>query len=220
MPMSKAGKKIMSNLKKEYGEKKGEGVFYAMENQGRIPGMKKKGYQVGGQVPTQKQPAQSSNLSQMQAQRRMEAQRMANSAGRNQAGRGATAPGQMQAAQARRAALGRQNVTDTATNQRNLAMAQKRNTSRMTTAPGQMQTAQAQQVGMSQARRVAASQQKPSATSTNQRNLAMAQARNAAANQKAAPKARRNPFSRSGMAKGGMVKSTGKMNTGIKKCGE
>ena len=31
----------MANLKKEYGEKKGEGVFYAMENQGRIPGMKK-----------------------------------------------------------------------------------------------------------------------------------------------------------------------------------
>jgi hypothetical protein len=51
MPMSKAGQKIMANLKKEYGEKKGEGVFYAMENQGRIPGMKKmKGYAEGGMV--------------------------------------------------------------------------------------------------------------------------------------------------------------------------
>lgn len=51
MPMSKAGQKIMANLKKEYGEKKGEGVFYAMENQGRIPGMKKmKGYAEGGMM--------------------------------------------------------------------------------------------------------------------------------------------------------------------------
>ena len=49
MPITKTGKKIMSNLKKEYGEKKGEGVFYAMENQGRIPGMKKmKSYAKGG----------------------------------------------------------------------------------------------------------------------------------------------------------------------------
>ena len=40
MPMSKAGKKIMANLKKQYGEKKGEGIFYAMENKGEIPGMK------------------------------------------------------------------------------------------------------------------------------------------------------------------------------------
>ena len=56
MPMSKAGKKIMSNLKKEYGDKKGKGIFYAMENKGEIPGMNmggmamKKGYAEGGMV--------------------------------------------------------------------------------------------------------------------------------------------------------------------------
>jgi hypothetical protein len=49
MPISKAGQKIMANLKKQYGEKKGEGVFYAMENKGEIPGMKK-GYAKGGMV--------------------------------------------------------------------------------------------------------------------------------------------------------------------------
>jgi hypothetical protein len=154
MPVSKAGRKIKAKLKEQYGSEKGEGIFYAMENKGEIPGMKKmKGYQVGGQVPNQQQ-----------------------------------------AAQARRAAVGRQNATDTATNQRNLAMAQSR-----------QQAPQARQVGMAQSKQNAA---------TNQRNLAMAQSR------QAAPKAQPNPFSRRGMAKGGMVKSTGKMNTGIKKCGE
>ena len=53
MPMSKEGRKIMANLKKQYGAKKGEGIFYAMENKGEIPGMKKtKGYQEGGMVKT------------------------------------------------------------------------------------------------------------------------------------------------------------------------
>ena len=40
MPLSKAGKKIKANLEKQYGEKKGKGIFYAMENKGGIPGMK------------------------------------------------------------------------------------------------------------------------------------------------------------------------------------
>lgn len=51
MPLSKAGKKIKANLEKQYGEKKGEGIFYAMENKGEIPGMKKmKGYAAGGMM--------------------------------------------------------------------------------------------------------------------------------------------------------------------------
>ena len=51
MPMSKAGRKIKANLKEQYGKEKGEEVFYAMENQGRIPGMKKmKGYAEGGMM--------------------------------------------------------------------------------------------------------------------------------------------------------------------------
>lgn len=51
--MSKAGKKIKSNLEKQYGKKKGEQVFYAMENKGEIPGMMKKdkkGYMGGGMM--------------------------------------------------------------------------------------------------------------------------------------------------------------------------
>lgn len=43
MPMSKAGKKMMNNMKKQYGDKKGKKVFYAMENQGRVPRMAKGG---------------------------------------------------------------------------------------------------------------------------------------------------------------------------------
>ena len=51
MPLSKAGKKIKAKLEKQYGEKKGEGIFYAMENKGEIPGMNKmKGYAAGGMM--------------------------------------------------------------------------------------------------------------------------------------------------------------------------
>jgi hypothetical protein len=32
MPLTETGKKVMSSMKKQYGEKKGERVFYAMEN--------------------------------------------------------------------------------------------------------------------------------------------------------------------------------------------
>jgi hypothetical protein len=174
--MPKAGRKIKAKLKEQYGSEKGEEIFYAMENKGEIPGMNKmKGYQVGGQVPNQQQVAQARQVGMAQS---------------------------------------KQNA---ATNQRNMAMAQKRNTSagnRMATSPGQMQAAQAQQASMAQSRRVAANQQKPADTATNQRNMVMAQSR------RASPIAQPNPFSRRGMAKGGMVKSTGKMNTGIKKCGE
>ena len=51
MPLSKASKKIKAKLEKHYGEKKGEGIFYAMENKGEIPGMNKmKGYAAGGMM--------------------------------------------------------------------------------------------------------------------------------------------------------------------------
>ena len=36
MPLTKKGKKIMSSMKEEYGEKKGEKVFYASANKGTI----------------------------------------------------------------------------------------------------------------------------------------------------------------------------------------
>jgi hypothetical protein len=58
--MSKAGRKIMANLKKEYGDKKGEGIFYAMENKGEIPGMNKmKGYAKGGDTKKKKEPVRT-----------------------------------------------------------------------------------------------------------------------------------------------------------------
>jgi hypothetical protein len=41
MPLNKKGKKIMEKMKKEYGKKKGESVFYAMENSGKLKGVKK-----------------------------------------------------------------------------------------------------------------------------------------------------------------------------------
>lgn len=43
MPMNKKGKKIMSAMKKEYGSKKGEQVFYASKNKGTIKKVEKKG---------------------------------------------------------------------------------------------------------------------------------------------------------------------------------
>jgi len=43
MPMNKTGKKMMSSMKDTYGDKKGKDVFYAMENQGKVPGMAKGG---------------------------------------------------------------------------------------------------------------------------------------------------------------------------------
>jgi len=41
MPLTKKGKKIMRSMKKQYGKKKGEQVFYATKNKGKIKGVKK-----------------------------------------------------------------------------------------------------------------------------------------------------------------------------------
>lgn len=41
MPLTKKGKKIKSAMMKEYGTKKGEQIFYATENAGKIKGLKK-----------------------------------------------------------------------------------------------------------------------------------------------------------------------------------
>lgn len=42
MPLTKKGKKIKKAMEKEYGKKKGEKVFYATENKGKIKGVKKR----------------------------------------------------------------------------------------------------------------------------------------------------------------------------------
>lgn len=39
MPLTKKGEKIMSNMTKEYGEKKGKKVFYASRNAGKLKGV-------------------------------------------------------------------------------------------------------------------------------------------------------------------------------------
>jgi len=43
MPLTKKGTKIKSAMTKEYGAKKGERVFYASANKGKIKGVHKKG---------------------------------------------------------------------------------------------------------------------------------------------------------------------------------
>lgn len=39
MPLTEKGQEIMSNMKEQYGEKKGESVFYASKNAGTISGV-------------------------------------------------------------------------------------------------------------------------------------------------------------------------------------
>lgn len=42
MPLTKKGAKIMRNMKKTYGAKKGKKVFFASRNKGRIKGVERK----------------------------------------------------------------------------------------------------------------------------------------------------------------------------------
>jgi len=42
MPLNKKGKKIKTSMTKRYGKKKGQAIFYAMENSGKLKGVKKK----------------------------------------------------------------------------------------------------------------------------------------------------------------------------------
>lgn len=43
MPKTKKGKKIIQQMKKTYGKKKGEQVFHASKNKGTIKGVEKGG---------------------------------------------------------------------------------------------------------------------------------------------------------------------------------
>jgi len=44
MPLTAKGKKIMKSMKKSYGSKKGESVFYASQNKGTIEGTHEKSH--------------------------------------------------------------------------------------------------------------------------------------------------------------------------------
>lgn len=46
MPLTEKGRKIMKSMKKEYGKKKGEQVFYASKNKGKLKGVEK--LRIGG----------------------------------------------------------------------------------------------------------------------------------------------------------------------------
>ena len=43
MPLTKKGKKIKASMKKQYGKERGERVFYASVNKGKIKKAKKEG---------------------------------------------------------------------------------------------------------------------------------------------------------------------------------
>ena len=42
MPLTKKGKEIMKSMKEQYGDKKGESIFYASKNKGKIKNVDKK----------------------------------------------------------------------------------------------------------------------------------------------------------------------------------
>ena len=42
MPLNEKGKKIMKSMRKQYGKKRGEEVFYASKNKGTIKGVEKR----------------------------------------------------------------------------------------------------------------------------------------------------------------------------------
>ena len=42
MPLNEKGKKIMKSMRKQYGKKRGEQVFYASKNKGVIKGVEKR----------------------------------------------------------------------------------------------------------------------------------------------------------------------------------
>lgn len=52
MPITKKGEKIMGAMKKEYGEEKGEKVFYASKNKGTITGVEGKKKAVAKKMKT------------------------------------------------------------------------------------------------------------------------------------------------------------------------
>ena len=62
MPLTKKGKKVMKSMKGQYGEKKGEQVFYATKNKGKLKGVdmkKAKKYKGGGDLLANLSPAYS-----------------------------------------------------------------------------------------------------------------------------------------------------------------
>lgn len=62
MPLTKKGKKVMKSMKGQYGKEKGEQVFYATKNKGKLKGVdmkKAKKYKGGGDLLANLSPAYS-----------------------------------------------------------------------------------------------------------------------------------------------------------------
>ena len=193
MPLSKAGKKIKAKLEKQYGEKKGEGIFYAMENKGEIPGMNKmKGYAKGGDTKTTKsRKRRSESDSQDDLARTVQRTRERASERESRPARQEARYREEQQARRERGGLSRLAMFP-----ESVRRMQARATDRL------IRPYEAEDI----ARLRAEADEK-------ERQLTDSLSRGMAKGGSVKKKTK-------GYAKGGMVKSTGKMNTGIRKCGE
>lgn len=57
MPLTEKGSEIMSNMREQYGEKRGKEVFYASKNSGTISGVDQEAVAMGASVPIEVDPA-------------------------------------------------------------------------------------------------------------------------------------------------------------------
>jgi len=80
MPLTPKGKKIMQSMQKTYGGKKGEQVFYATKNAGKISGVEKKtqggtvgtaGYAKGGKVKSKSRVNEAGNYTKPELRKRL-----------------------------------------------------------------------------------------------------------------------------------------------------
>jgi hypothetical protein len=226
MPISKAGKKIKSNLEKQYGKKKGEQVFYAMENKGEIPGMKKmkKGYAVGGEVPsanTTRRPRRNKESDMKGSNLQKQAQREAEKAMRN---------AEREAKRANRyAEKNREKREERAKPaESGMPILKRAPAPTVETKPRRANTAmEKMEAARNRRRQIRAAAADPNVSAPRvltpaqkkQRARAERQAQINARRGRPMPTTNRTsrPF---GMAKGGLTKSTGTLNTGIKKAGK
>jgi len=80
MPLTPKGKKIMQSMQRTYGGKKGEQVFYATKNAGKISGVEKKakggtagttGYAKGGKAKSKSRVNEAGNYTQPSMRKRL-----------------------------------------------------------------------------------------------------------------------------------------------------
>ena len=80
MPLTSKGKDIMQSMKRTYGGKKGEQVFYATANAGKITGVEKKaqggtigeiGYKKGGKVKSKSRVNEAGNYTKPEMRKRI-----------------------------------------------------------------------------------------------------------------------------------------------------